>query len=336
VSAIVARICRALGLPTLADALVDRLAPSELQSLLLHVFQRRARAATAAGLLAQAERSLLVSPCAADARAQLEIDRVAFAAAPAFEAVELSPVAPLASNFVLGNIDQNLALATIRNVEVLADPTTAQAIECARRRRRSPSTVQLCASQRMVRLQPFDRPGFAPHFRLFSLVTAGRDLGSERFETDALREHLAVYLRLLDGLAPLGYRFGDVEVAISDTELWRETPAWPTSVVDPRSELDGAPERARTRLAHVKERVVDPLARPDVRFRFDLTRNGRAYYPTLCFRIDATDREGERYPLGDGGLTNWTQALLDNKKERLLVSGIGTELICKRYHLTRP
>ena len=39
----------------------------------------------------------------------------------------------------------------------------------------------------------------------------------------------------------------------------------------------------------------------------------------------------EYYPLIDGGMTDWTARLISNRKERLLISGIGTEFACKRY-----
>jgi hypothetical protein len=35
--------------------------------------------------------------------------------------------------------------------------------------------------------------------------------------------------------------------------------------------------------------------------------------------------------LADGGFADWTQRFLGNQKERLLVSGIGVELIPKRF-----
>ncbi len=41
--------------------------------------------------------------------------------------------------------------------------------------------------------------------------------------------------------------------------------------------------------------------------------------------------DGIRLPLVDGGLTDWTQKLIANKKERLLISAVGTELLAKIY-----
>jgi hypothetical protein len=40
--------------------------------------------------------------------------------------------------------------------------------------------------------------------------------------------------------------------------------------------------------------------------------------------------------LVDGGFTDWTRRLLSNAKERLLVSGMGIELIPKRFREAPP
>jgi hypothetical protein len=49
-------------------------------------------------------------------------------------------------------------------------------------------------------------------------------------------------------------------------------------------------------------------------------------------KISATDANGQRLPLVDGGCTTWTQQLLSDRKERLLVSGIGLSLLASRNH----
>jgi hypothetical protein len=35
----------------------------------------------------------------------------------------------------------------------------------------------------------------------------------------------------------------------------------------------------------------------------------------------------------DGGFTTWTQLLLSNRKERLLISGLGTERLCSQFNV---
>jgi hypothetical protein len=362
-SKILARIEAKLGAPGLTQKLID-LTPSDLQSLLLEVFRARSRKLSPADLLDGKDG--LLTPSTVDGRLFHALDGAAFAAAPAFEAVELSPVGPIGANVVLGNIDQNSTLAALRNSEVLADPTVVMAIEAARRRGKlsHPAVVRLCASHRLIRMQPFDNPGFSRHFRLFALVTAGRDGGSLRFEADALREQLAVYLRLFQSkmfqseiFTGKPIRFGAVTVELADSGVvellglsrdelaahvrahnhaadtllaGRDLPL-PAYADSPSLLLDGP---ARRRLQAVHDQLVTPLRAefPDATFRYHLHRlEGATYYRGLCFRVNVVDVEGLSLPLADGGFTDWTQRLLNNAKERLLISGVGSEAICKRY-----
>jgi hypothetical protein len=357
-SKILGRIEAQLGAPGLAAALAE-LAPSDLQSLLLEVFRTRAKEIRPVDLLD--ERRGLCTVCSADARRLHGFDGAAYAAAEGFDAVELSPVSPAGGNTVLGRIDQNSTLAAIRNVELLSDPTIAQTLEAARRRRGNRArTVKLCSSQRLMRLQPFDNPGYTRHFRLFSLVTAGRDAGNFSFECAALREQLQVYLRLLGALPSLGFRIGAITVELADSGvidvlgisrdelsakvrahnhaapslLEGRTLPLPQHADDPRGLTPLAGTPSELRLARAHEAVIEPLRAefPSVRFRYDLWRlEGATYYRGLCFRINVVDIEGLDLPLGDGGFTDWTQRLLSDGKERLLATGIANELACKRY-----
>jgi hypothetical protein len=268
----------------------------------------------------------------------------------------------------LGGIGQNNVLTTIRNAEVLGDPTTALALECWRRRKHhahqaSAAPVRLCCSQRLVRLQPFDEPGYTPHFRLFALVSAARDTGSHVFEIQHLGEHIRFYLRLFAALNKEGFNFGEPLVEISDTVvveallrasgiaaeelrgavcahvlggsekfLAERGVCLPDAIEDPGREL---PNRLPYfRLARLKTKLIDQLRHefPDARFRFNLSRlEGLGYYRGLCLRISPVAPDGNRYPITDGGTTDWAARLLENRKERLLATGIGSEFACVKY-----
>src|SRR5215470_460231 len=128
------RIARTIAVDDILERLA-RLPATDLQSLLLSLYRRRSAERSPAELLAQYERSAMVRPSAADARTLHSVFKVAFECASSFEAVELAPIAPLGINRVLGEIDQNNCLATVRGAEVIADPTTVKALECARRRK---------------------------------------------------------------------------------------------------------------------------------------------------------------------------------------------------------
>jgi hypothetical protein len=303
------RIARDLGTPDLVERL-STLPANELTSLLLEVTRRRKR--TPADLLAQYARDRLVRPTSDDPRALVAVEAHAFAAAAAFTPVTLSPVAPLGLNVVLGDIDQNSTLAAVRNAEVLADPTTVLALDTALAK---PATsgatiVRKCAAARMLRMQPFDNPAFSPHFAIFALTSGGPARAHNAFELEALVDHLTAHLELYERLGRDGFRLADIRVEVADT----------------------AGDEAR--LTAVEERVF-----PSLRARFPRATcaidRGRThamqYYRGLCLHVTARDPSGEVQQLSDGGSTDWLARLTSNGKQRFFVSGLGSELLLRRF-----
>jgi hypothetical protein len=373
---IAASVARAAGAPALAGTLAD-LGGSALGSLLLEVFRRRARRATAAAVAREAAAPLFRASVA-DGRLLHRFDAAALDAASGFDAVDVSPVAPLAACAALSGVDQNNVLTGLRRAEVLADPTVALALTAAQRRRaaaaRRGSPTRLCTSARLVRTQSLEGAPetFTPHFRLFALVTAGRDTGEHRLETEALADHVLAWLRLVARLREEGFRVGEAAVEISDVEavaalcaahgvdadeirdvaaahrvgaaaevVARRGVILPSAVDDPRRDLGALharlPLAAALRLDRVRERVLPAIAArfPGTALRIDLSRlEGLGYYAGLALRIRVDGPAGS-LPLIDGGFVPWTQALLADRKERLLASAIGSELVCKVYAPTR-
>lgn len=344
-SKIVERIVNQSGFPGLADFLASGVSPSDLQSLLLHVYQQRATRVTEAELMRASDRPI-IQAAEVDARVLHLFDRVAFETASEFEAIELSPVSPFGLNRALGEIDQNNVLTTTRSADITGDPTAALALECARRRATSQATVRLCNSHRVIRMQPFDNPSFRPHFRLFSLVTAGRDSGSRQFEIGALAEQLRFYLQLFRNLNEAGFVLQKPLVELTDATLIRRLiPGIADRTI--RAHVDGGSERfleqhnivlpeAVSELDYLNDDLFGPLRAefPEALFRVNLNRlEGVNYYSGLILRISPMSQDGERHAIVDGGFTNWTARLLQNRKERLLTSGIGTEFVCRRYRL---
>ena len=308
---IAGRIARELGAPDLVDKLTA-LPANELTSLLLEVMRGRKR--TPKDLVEQYARDKAVRPTADDPRLLVGVEAHAFAAAAAFSPVTLSPVAPLGLNVVLGDIDQNSTLAAVRNCEVLADPTTVLALETARESasagRPSDGVVRKCAAARMLRMQPFDHPAFSPHFAIFAMTSGGRARADHGFEVEALVDHLGAHLELYWRLANVGYRLADLRVEIADT----------------------AGDQAR--LAAAEERVFPSLrARfPEVGYALDRARtHAMRYYRGLCLHVTARDPSGEVQQLSDGGATDWLARLTANGKLRFFVSGLGSELLLRRF-----
>ncbi|MDZ8185792.1 MAG: hypothetical protein RMX96_13170 [Nostoc sp. ChiSLP02] len=311
---IIERILAAADAPDLLEILTNRLSLSDLQSLLIEVYRQRTASLTPSDILKQYENNRFVVPSQINPQQQLEFDRLAYSVLPlGFEVLELSPVAPLGTNSVVATVNQNKVLSTIRNTEVTADITNVLALECARRKRAAKHTrdreiIKLCASQRVVRTQQVKGPNLFQHFRLLGLCTAGRDTGSYSFEIDALIEHLEFYLRLFAAANHSGFAIAEVRVTLTAFD--------------------------KIRYNALQISVLEKLAAqyPQVSFAFDEEREtGRGYYDSAGFHIYGRDPSGTEYFLVDGGFTDWTQQLLNNKKERLLISGIGSERFVLRF-----
>lgn len=190
---------------------LDELSERDLQSLLLEVYA--ARVPEPNRVLQRFRESRFVQPSPLDVRKSNRLLGLAWELLPTpFEAIELSPLAPLGTCAALATVSQNKVVSTARNCEVSADPSPLLALECACRK----GPVDLAAFQRVVRAQALPPgPGFYAHFGIFSLVSAGR----RGFEAEALRRHWAFYREFLQRAAP----GAPVEVRLTDwCELARQ------------------------------------------------------------------------------------------------------------------
>lgn len=280
------------------DALAG-LEGSALSSLLLEVMARRAAARSPAQILRQAASDPFTRPADLDQRWLLRLD-AAFAEAlpPRFEAVELAPVVPLGTVSALAVAHQNKVLATTRQTEVLADPTNALALLVAERRARGEAVVRLCTSARVLRTPKVNVPGFTQHFRLWAFVTGGRDTGGRAFEREALLEHVGLHNTVLEALRRqgLGVPQPVVQLAVGEGHH-----AW----------MDGL--------------------LPDARLS-SLQGN---YYQLV--RLNLALPVGDRLrPVSDGGFVDWLAQLRSDRKERLFISAIGTELLLRLYASPAP
>src|SRR6266446_4544217 len=312
-SRIIERIERHAGVQNLADILAHRLAPTDLQSLLLEVYARRAKSREPRILLEDQVPNRFTRPSISSPSCLLEWDRIAFSQLPeVFQPMELSPVCPLGTVSVLAPISQDWTVSTIRNNEVVADSTNVLAIECAVRRREQrnfssgkANSVHLAASHRLLRGQKFSvGPGTRQHFRILTLCSAGRDSGNLLFETETVDLHIGFYLAALEQF--LGTKTA-LRVAISDFGSTVMRPVVRSGVIE------------KLQSAHRKVRIGIDQGR----------KQGRGYYGQLSFKIFSTPSEGLEHELVDGGDVDWTKKLLNNAKERLIISGCGSERLCE-------
>jgi hypothetical protein len=225
-----------------------------------------------------------------------ELDSHLLAATADFEALELSPLAPLASCSSVALTSQNRIVSTARGTEVVSDPTNVLALECARRLREAPvAVIKLTTSHRCVRAQAISkRPGFTAHFRMFCLASAAHERKDHGFTTEALIEHIRTHIAALDRLEQHGYRFPDRTLRLLCT-----------------------PERS-----HLAKRIADAI--PEI--PATVAPLEHRYYDGLRFMLDAGTPDGNAVPLIDGGAFDWLRKLTDNQRMVYVASGMGSQL----------
>lgn len=296
-----ARILRqGLSADTVAT-LGDRLTASDLTTLLLEVARHRASRRTPTEVLRQYEQDRFVGPAAVGARLLLRLEQAAMdAVGDTFTPVITAPLVPFGAHVATARVDQNIVVSTMRATEVAADPTTSLALEAAVQRRalladnaRSAELIRLSTVTRVTRAQRFEGPRMFAHFCLLGLVTAGRDRGNQAFEQSALIEQVEALTAVVRACG-----FDRVVVKLSDLGGQH------TRIIDAAIlALNGA----RVVCTHDPHRSA-----------------GRGYYPNVCFKL-AVECNGEEIEVGDGGIVDWTQSLLGNRKERLMTAGLSLE-----------
>ena len=55
---------------------------------------------------------------------------------------------------------------------------------------------------------------------------------------------------------------------------------------------------------------------------------GQRYYTRACFKVNSKVGD-RRFEVADGGFTDWTERLLDDRRERLLISGAGLDQLVR-------
>jgi hypothetical protein len=290
-----ARVLEQAGGAEVLEVLAERLAGADLTTLLLEVQRRRAERLTPTLVLRSYERDRFVAPGTVDLHSLREAEDLLLDALPGgFDQIVLAPLLPLGAHSALSTVPQNNLVSTIRGTEVAADPTAGLALEAAVRRRRSSGEVRLASLQRVTRAQRFYGPTSFAHFTLLGLVSAGRTSRSRRFERDAAVEHVRVHV---DALTNAGAERVEVRVSdLSDDQCDAPIVAAVHDAID--VPVISAPER----------------------------QHGRGYYPGFCFRVDA-QIGGAVLEASDGGFVDWTQHLVANANERLLISGIGVDRV---------
>jgi hypothetical protein len=311
-SKIIGRITGKVGFPNLIDSIVHHISFGELQSLLLKIFELKIRKKEVNDILSEYQSNRFVKPSDINPVTHRKLELAVFSLLPeGFELLDLSPLTPLGTSSVITTVHQNNIISTIRNLEVAADTTNILALECALRRKdiyhkkpKDSGRVKFCASQRLTRGQPFEGKNFSAHFCIIAMCSAGKDEGNNRFEAESLEEHITFYINIIDQL-------------IDKKEI--------KSIIIKLFEYNGSDN---TDLFGIIESKF--ASRLDITIKIEKNSDfGKGYYLGLRFAIGVVDQNNNEYDYIDGGFTDWTARLLNNRKERLLTSGIGTDYMLR-------
>lgn len=292
-------VLKKIGNEDLVKEIVSRLSPSEISTLMLAVCREITDHTTPQDILKKYGTNRFVKPSRLDPVKvkQTEIGMLGAAQTLGFSPVLLSPAGLLGSCSVTAKVDQSNVISAGRGTELLADGTNMLALYLADGIKRkaidnTKNPVHLATTCRVTRAQKTEGDTLVPHFSLISLVSSGRDTGSYGFEKEALARHLKYYIRYFE---TLGYR---PEVSLNRRGGY--------------TDAAGFFDRMRDHLCTVY---------PAVDFLISDEEADNRYYLGLNFKIHVNG-----VSITDGGFVDWTQRLLGNRKERLLISGAGIDL----------
>lgn len=300
------RLLKKIGNPDLLSAL-GKLPMSDLNSLLMEVFRIKVTRQEASDLMQSYKTNRFVTPSSLDVIPFLreELQLLKEAEQNGFQAIELSPLAPMGSCSSIACVNQNKIISAIRGTEVVADATNVLALRAALLRIQSgfdEKMIHSCSVHRHVRAQAISGKGFTPHFKIFCALSAGKDTGNFEFEKEVVVRHLLMYRRYLCALLkPSDVKF--VFKTLLEDGKENKMAAAVTEILSARME--------GTQLSFL-----------------EVPRKEHRYYHGLRFSINVIFNEKE-YNIADGGFVDWAEKLTGNKKERLFTSGLGTELLFK-------
>lgn len=297
---IIGNVLEKAGNENLIDELTGRLSQSEITTFLLALSKEITNKNTPGDILSRYESNRFVKPSGLNPIKvkQVELLMLEMAETSGFSPVLLSPASPLGSCSVIAKVDQNNVISATRGLELIADSTNMLAIYLANGIKNktidnTKNPVHLSATCRVTRGQMFKSNAFVPHFGLFTIVSSGKDTGSYGFEKDAIARHVGFYISYFG--EKLGHK---LKVFLNMRNGY--------------SDKMGFIDRIH---CYLREQY------PSIDFIVNREETGNSYYQGVNFKISVNGME-----IVDGGFVDWTQKLLGNKKERLLISGAGVDL----------
>jgi hypothetical protein len=304
------KIAQQLGTEDLLSILTEKVSGSDLNSLLLEIFSKRTAQVQPHELLKQYASNRFVHPAESDAMNLVEksLASLRIFKSYGFTPLTLSPVSQIGSCSVMATVDQDKVLSALRHCEVIADATNALALHVSYLKKEGlyrmvslEEQLKFSTIHRHVRTQPLTFKGFSPHFTIGCLVSSGRDTGNFTFEKNALLDHFTTWNDLLKNV------FG-IEVAYFKLQR--------------RGGYDEGGRLVDELISFIRSKQSNPPVRVDENVKEN------SYYKGVQFKVVINVRDQE-LEIADGGFVDWTQTLLNNKKERFMISGFGLELLNK-------
>jgi len=290
------------GYTNLLNELNENLSGSELNTFLLGLFRERAKKITPTELLKHFEKNRFTFPSSVETIdfKEFEIRCLKLAGSRGFVPITLSPLTPFGTCSAVGFVDQNNVVTALRGTEIVSDATNVFALLIASefKKKKQNSVIKYAATHRHVRSQAFSSPGLTPHFSIFCMATGGMDTGNFSFELEQLSEHMTAHLTILSN------EFSNDKLFIR-IYLKEEN-----EVFD--------------------QKLKDYLKILNVPVTYKIERELKAgdYYKRVQFKF-FSEHKGKEINLSDGGFVDWKQKLIPNRKHRLMISAVGTELIHK-------
>jgi hypothetical protein len=143
--------------------------------------------------------------------------------------------------------------------------------------------------------------GMSAHFSIGCLVSAGRDAGNFSFEMKSMEDQLLA----LHALARNIFDVKKIHFKLQKRNGY-------TNGNDLMEKLS----------THIRNRM------PETEIRVEEPGKENNYYKGMQFKM-VIEVNGQALDIADGGFVDWTQQMLGNKKERMLISGFGLELLQK-------
>lgn len=306
---LVDKILDKIGQKDLLNILVNDLSYSELNSLLMEVYRRKTDKISPTELLNSYNNNRFVHPTNANLKGllELEIDFYKIAELFSFIPIDLSPVEPLGACSVIAPVNQNKVLSALRGTEVVADATNSMALHICNLKKnmnqqsdKFKEKMRYCNMHHHIRTQKFDEPGFRPHFRVFSMITSGKDLGSYTFEKNSILEHIMIYKEIFKQL----FDISDLKLRLINSGGYAS---------------EGLCNSLNN---HIEENISDLKVYVNKSKLDDINQ----YYKGIQFKLSTIINDNE-YEIVDGGFVDWSQKLLSNRKERMLTSGFGVDFL---------